>query len=347
MIIPSGPATAASFTDDTSADTRNTKKRHVSIHAKVRRETPLEWYYNLLSLCKQEKGELKSNKVLIAYRNMPPERRVKLWDTLKAVQVNITDALPYQEETNKQLKQALKREDAVDYIRHRASANDPAAKKMLELLNNSTAERILLDAPSRMLAFHSYYARNRGGYGLARAIHIDGFGPPPPDHRIPLSRFKSSHQSIVRTVTEWTSKSASVFSDAMDSISYAGVYESHPLLDPVFRALRKSHAFDRGNKKLVDLTDDERTEVARSMRYHEFWLKEYPFSPLQEDVDSRKSFYIQASDIAGGIAKQLYENGGIFTVTQNFEYVIFNGRRISQNEAYETTKKWQELGYYN
>ncbi|HAF22344.1 MAG TPA: hypothetical protein DCK93_05435 [Blastocatellia bacterium] len=73
----------------------------------------------------------------------------------------------------------------------------------------------------------------------------------------------------------------------------------------------------------------------------------HPFSPLQGDVDSRKSYYVQASDIAAGIAKHLYENGGIFTVTQNFEYVIFNGRRISQNEAYETTKKWQELGYYN
>lgn len=137
MIIPSGPVTAVSFTDDTSADTRKTKKRHVSIHAKVRRETPLEWYYNFLNLCKHEKGELKSDKVLIAYLNMPPERRVKLWDTLKAVQVNITDALPYQEETNKQLKQALKREDAVDYIRNRASGNDPAARRMLELLNNS------------------------------------------------------------------------------------------------------------------------------------------------------------------------------------------------------------------
>ena len=347
MIIPSGPATAVSFTDDTSADTRNTKKRHVSIHAKVRRETPLEWYYNLISLCKRRKGELKSDKVLIAYRNMPPESRVKLWDTLKAVQVNITDALPYQEETNKQLKQALNREDAVDFIRHRASAKDPHAMCLLEKLNNITAERILLDAPSRMLAFHAYYARNYGGYGLARAVSIEGFGPPLPDHRIPLSRFKSSNQSIVRTVTEWTSKSASVFSDAIDSISYAGVYQNHPMMDPVFRALRKSHAFDRGNKKLVDLTDDERKEVARSMRYHDFWLKQYPFAPSQGNIDSSKSFYIQASDIAAGIAKHLYENGGIFTVAQNFEYVIFNGRRVSQNEAYETTKKWQELGYYN
>lgn len=148
-----------------------------------------------------------------------------------------------------------------------------------------------------MLAFHAYYARSHGGYGFARAIHTAGFGPPPPDHRIPLSRFKSSANSIVRTVTEWTSKSASVFSDAIDSVSYGGSYDHHPMADPVFRALQKSHAFDRGNKKLVDLTDDERTEVARSMKYHAFWLKQYPFARLQGDVDSSRSFYVQASDI--------------------------------------------------
>jgi hypothetical protein len=56
---------------------------------------------------------------------------------------------------------------------------------------------------------------------------------------------------------------------------------------------------------------------------------------------------MQASDIAAGIAKYLYERGEILAVTLHFEYVMLNGERISQNDAYETMLKWRQLGYYN
>jgi hypothetical protein len=96
----SWPSESVSFTDDTSPDTRNTKERNVSIHAKVRRETPLDWYYDLIYLCRNIKGELKSKDAVKTYKNMRRYERAKLWDTLKEVQINITDPLPYQVRTN-------------------------------------------------------------------------------------------------------------------------------------------------------------------------------------------------------------------------------------------------------
>jgi hypothetical protein len=350
MILIAGPERAVSFTDDTSPDTRKTKQRSVSIHAKVRKGTPLDWYYDLIRPFQKEKGELKSAKVLDFYRSMSPLRRTKLWETLKDVQINITDSLPYQERVHQNVKEAFKREDAVDYIRQRAIANDPHAKWLLEQLNNHTAESILLDAPSRQLSTLAFYAREypMGGYGLGRYLRGTSLGfRRPPDHEIPLSRFQSANKgSIVRTVTKWTAMSASVFSDAMDEVFTAPFYHHHPLLDPVYRALRQSHAFDDGNKKLVDLTDDERSTVARHLHPYNFWMEEFPFSPLYE-VKSRQSFFIQATDIASGIASFLYEHGQIVAVAQHFVYVIFNGRRISHSDAYEIMRKWRERKYLN
>jgi hypothetical protein len=43
---------ATSFTDDTSPNLQSAKKRNVSIGAKVRRETPLDWFYDLINLCR-------------------------------------------------------------------------------------------------------------------------------------------------------------------------------------------------------------------------------------------------------------------------------------------------------
>lgn len=84
------------------------------------------------------------------------------------------------------------------------------------------------------------------------------------------------------------------------------------------------------------------------MQYHSYWQEEeYPFEPLYGDVDSGESFYIQASDIAAGIAKHLFETGGIIAVTKHFEYVMFNGKRTSLEDAHETILKWRNLGYFN
>jgi hypothetical protein len=346
------PKEAVSFTDDTSPDTRNGIQRYVSIQANVKRKFPLTWYYDLIKpFEKDRRAELKSRDILPVYRTLSAAQRAILWETLKNVQINITDALPYQEQTKQSANRAFKRDDAIDFIRQKAIANDPTAKILLEMLNNHTAESILLDAPSRHLSSLAFYARQFpfGGYGFGRYMRSTGLGfPEPPDHEIPLAKFQSRRPgSIVRTVTAWTAQSAVVFSEAIDSVSFNGFYHHHPLLDPVQRALRRSHAFDDGHKNLVCITNEERRSVAKKLSRFNHGQENYPFGRLYDNLDSRQSFYIQACDIAAGIARHLYENGSILAVALNFDYVMFNGKRISQSEAYETMEEWRQSGYIN
>lgn len=350
MFIQAGPAEAVSFTDDTSPNLQAVKKRNVSISAKVRRDTPLDWYYDLINLCRNIKGELKSTDVIHAYLTMKRYERARMWDTLKEVQINITDPLPYQGRLQETVKKSLKRDDAVDYIRQRAIAKDPHAMKMLEFMNNRTAESILFDAPSARLAFMVHYSQNQFAYRYGSNDSNSVLRTPRFDHTIELDGFRSKKKgSIVRAVTEWTAKSASAFSEAIDSVTFNEYMMHHPHMNPVYRALRKSHAFDEGNEKSIGLMESERQSIANRMKYrgYGYWDDYYPLQPLYGNVKSQESFYMQASDIAAGIARYLYEQGEALAVTIHFEYVMLNGKRTSQNDAYETMLKWRQLGYYN
>jgi len=346
--VPEYAANAVSFTDDVKADPRTlTQKRIVSIAAKVKRGVPLDWFYDLLNDCLNEKGELKSDRVVPAYLRLGQRRKAKLWDTLKEVQINITDSLPYQAGIHSIVKRSLNRDDAIDMIRQKALAKDPHAMRMQEFLNNQTAERILFDAPSRRLSWHIHYAQIYSPFGYGLRMFMGGARPP--EYKIDLGQFKSSTQkALVRSVTEWTTKSASAFSEAIDSTftEYFHPYQ-HPALNPVYQALRKSHAFDEGNEKSVGIMEVERDRIARMLSAYDYWQQMYPLARLHGNIESKKSFYIQASDIAVGIARHLYEQGEMLAVTLHFVYVMLNGKRISQDDAYETTQKWRQLGYYN
>jgi hypothetical protein len=347
MIISSYPHEAVSFTDDTSPDTRSSKKRNVSIHAQVRKEKKLDWFFDFLSLCQKERGELKSQKVRAIYRDLPAPRRVKLWETLQDVQINITDPLPYMARTEQMADEAFNRKDAIEFIRARAVANDPVAKNLLEKLNNHTAESILLDAPSNTLSIYIQASQGLGGYAFRR--HMGDIGFRPTRREVSLEPFKSQNPgSIIRNVTNWTCKSASVFADAIDSIFSDRLYPFQ--VDAVYRRLFESHAFDEGNEKALGWIEEQRDEVVREVEYFSDFARAMRRrgrrpSPLYGGIDSRRSFYIQACDIAGGIAAHLYEQGVILEVTKHFKSVMFNGRPITQAEAYEAMKKWRELRY--
>ena len=348
MIISGYPYDAVSFTDDTSPDTRSSKKRNVSIHAQVRKDKPLDWYFDFLSLCQKERGELKSAKIRTVYFDLSATRRAKLWETLQDVRIHITDPLPYMARTEQMAAEVFNRKDAIEFIRARAIANDPVAKDLLEKLNNHTAESILLDAPSHTLSIYLRVSHRMSGYGLRG--QIGHFGFPTPKREISLEPFQSKNSgSIIRNVTNWTSKSASVFAEAIDSVFSD---QFHPFqADAVFNRLSESHAFDEGNEKALGWIESQRDEVVREVEYYSDYARAYMRrynrrpSRLYGGIDSRRSFYVQASDIAGGIAAYLYEQGVILEVTKHFKSVIFNGRPITQTEAYEAMKKWRELRY--
>jgi hypothetical protein len=56
-------------------------------------------------------------------------------------------------------------------------------------------------------------------------------------------------------------------------------------------------------------------------------------------VESKESFYIQAADIAAGIASHIYASEGLIGVVERFEYVTYNGVRLSRSDAEQEVKK--------
>jgi hypothetical protein len=99
------------------------------------------------------------------------------------------------------------------------------------------------------------------------------------------------------------------------------------------------HAFDDGNQKQLDLLDEKRSAVFRELAAHDHIYGLARNRPGMVPVESRESFYVQAADIAAGIASHIYATQGLIGVVEKFEYVTYNGVRVSRSDAEEEMRK--------
>ena len=146
---------------------------------------------------------------------------------------------------------------------------------------------------------------------------------------------------------KWTSKSGSVFNYGIDNlIEDMSLGNSFYAQHRIFRSLNQSHAFDRGDNQAVQWIDISRREVISRAAHQVSHYYPNGLRPLYGDVDSTSSFYTQAADIAAGFARHLYQQQGIVSLTDKFEYVTFNGQRISRADAEQKTREWEREGYF-
>jgi hypothetical protein len=61
------------------------------------------------------------------------------------------------------------------------------------------------------------------------------------------------------------------------------------------------------------------------------------------EVESKESYYVQAADFAAGIASDVYATHRLIGIVGRFEYVSFNGIRVSRADAEEERRKWGQL----
>lgn len=350
MILKSGSHNAASFTDETSPDTRTTRRRNVSIHATVIPDKRHDWYYEFLRLFPNIHEELKSSQALKSYKDLPRDKRHLIWNTLKEVHIHVSDPLDIQAGFERAAEKATGRPDAMALLRQRAYEGDEVSKQLLGFVNDSTAKLVIRSGLSRTV---KRFVRHYEPYwSLRRFVKHDEFDWD--DSDIDLSSLKSSNPgSVVRNAVTYTSKSAAAFSDAMDAFLEPDTYHSaYVMRRKMNRALQASHAFDMGNERAIEWIEDERENVAREIMlrsdygydYYGDFGREIPLSPLQS-INSGESFFIQAADIAAGLARYLYEINGILGITIHFDYVTFNGRRVSRDDATEIMREWRHEGY--
>lgn len=251
-----GQGSAISFTDDTSPDTRRTRKRHVSIHATVIKEKRHDWYYEILELFPGFKDELKSTQVLESYKNLPRAKQQIIWNTLKDVHIHITDSLPLQARFEKVVQDVVRRPDGFELLKHRAYAGDEVAKRFLSMVDDGIAKSIISSGLSKHLK--SFIRDYEPPGSLRRYLPKDRVYHDDSDEE--LARLKRANRgSVVKNAVVYTSKSGAAFSDAMDVFVETTSYSSDFMMRRrLNQAIEASHAFDRGNDRAIDWLEDER-----------------------------------------------------------------------------------------
>lgn len=334
MILIAGSADALSFTDDTSLPKAGAK---VSIHAQVIREYPLDWYYALLQRAPSHAGELKSNVIIEVFFTLPDFERRRVLSTLKTVRIHVTDPRPYTYGVDELLSDIVPGGDVPGFIKRLDRAQRQVAQNERRKL---IARRMLRDAPPQQIRLKHLLWEYQAGLRIStwdRESLIDEklmpyFEDKPPKE-FDFAPFERSRKNVVNVLSAFLSKSESVFSEAMDGMDAfieSGTQSPMLVASQLSRILSESHAFDNGDTREVQWIDAERHDVLR--RIDRQGMFPVQLAPLPE-LDSSDSFFVQAADFAAGIAREIWSRNSLPHLVDTFDYVTYNGRRISESEA--------------
>lgn len=335
MILLPGDVDACSFNDDPSPDTRITSGAKVSVSAQVIRELPLNWYFDLLLTRGASSGELKSTIVWLNFCERPISEQNWIWKGLSKVRIHIVDPRHYQDSTDHILRSTMNRHDAPELFRQWAQERKPFVKPLLDALRRHTAEQIVEDsAAGRAHSLASYLSDNL-------------FGDSQRDSVLDISTFGNDTKPLIRHATQWAAKSAATFHEAVDAFyDLDGELEHYRYFpnDLIRRKMQARildrHAFDKGDAQQIERLEDARTKILGVLRQYE--AVNLAVAQRHIQIESSGSYLVQAADIAAGFASKLLEIEGPVRVATSFEYVTYNGRRLSQADAEaEEKRRWK------
>lgn len=342
MIISAEPYEAVSFTDGTSANFPPDQRRSVIIEGTMPRDGDLSWYYILLQRYSHVPGELKSEIILKDFHTQPLGIQQAVWAGMKYVLIHITDVLPHlkaavtsvERRTHKDWYNTLqKRKDkeAVKFFKHLDGlVNDYIAGC---LQRQSSASRFvnlvpLLESP---YSLRRYLPQSEMGW---RRIDVDFSGAVDPE----------KPRRTVLNIAKWSTRGDAIFATATRDIFENPSYGYFGMKEQAFRVISQSYAFDEGDHPSIGWMNLAREiSIEALFPYEGQWRNQ--FLKQLHEVKSKKSYFTQIGDIAAKFASTIYEHHGLIEVARKFEFVTFNGERISENVATEKVRKWRQLGY--
>jgi hypothetical protein len=334
MILTAGSPDAVSFTDDTSLPNAGAK---VSIHAQVIRELPLDWYYALLQRTPSHASELKSTVIVEVFLTLPEFERRRVLSTLKTVRIHVTDPRPYTHQIDELLADLVPGGDVPGFIKRLDRAQQQVAEDERRKL---IARKMLRDAPPQQIRLKHLLWEYQAGLRISIWHHeplvdeefMPYFEEKPPKE-FNFTPFERSRKNVVNVLSALLSKSESVFCEALDGMEELidrGTQSPMLVGFQLSRILSESHAFDKGDTQEVQWIDGERHDVLRRIDRHGM----FPVQPAPlPELDSRSSFLVQAADFAAGIAREIWSRNSLPHLVDTFDYVTYNGRRISESEA--------------
>jgi hypothetical protein len=347
VLIFTGNDDAISFTDEGSPDSRITGEK-VCVNGQVDRGLSLDWYYKTIQFFPDVQGELKSKEVAERLKNFPASTQTVIWAGMARVKIHIVDPRSHRHRINNMLRSVWKNDQAPRLLAEGERQGLPYAKYFSARLREMVADSILQDSTAVRVQ------------SLGRVL-LDpiGLGEPPESLRpffrgsrrlfqplISTDDFQKP-KSLIRDVTSWSAKSSAAFHAALDAaltldedaFAMTRFGDGDFFRRKMAAQLLPVHAFDDGNQKQLDLLDDKRNALFRELTAHDHVYGFMRKRPGIVAVESRESLYVQAADIAAGIASQIYGTHGLIGVLEKFEYVTYNGVRVSRSDAEEEMRK--------
>jgi hypothetical protein len=201
-------------------------------------------------------------------------------------------------------------------------------------MEDFVTESIILDSPAQRLEF-SIQANRYSGFGFG-SFDLPGFRRK--ELATDLEPFRKKKKSSIGVAASWVSRSASIFADAVD-FADRRTWGEYEMRQQVGEMLQRAHAFDEGDEAAIEWMEDQR-EYFTSFNNSVMYLGP---SPLYGRIDSRLSPRIQAADIAAGIAERIYDKHRIVGLVERFDYVTFNGERLTEENFSAKVQYWNQI----
>lgn len=326
-VIPPGNAAARSFNDDSSPDSRLTSDLKVSVNAQVLPGASLDWFYRILQLCSSVRGELKSADAWPRFQAVQGQNRDLIWAGLSRVRIHIVDPRPYKNRFDRILKGVLRVDNPSTFLREQVASKEPFAIWLSQQGQLFTADRILSDSVGARV------------HSVSRFVSDEPFLLDDDDTEVlRLSDFGLEIKPLVRKVSVWAAKSAAVFHEALDTFTEVdpetALYSNYLIRARMKARVLDTHTFDSGDQKQISLLERARTTILENLREVRYGMARTEAKPYVQ-LGSTDSFLIQAADIAAGIVSRMLETRTLVAVVSAFEYVTYNGRRLSLSDAEE------------
>lgn len=341
-VISAEPYDAVSFTDGTSANFPPSQRRSVIIEGTTPRDGDLNWYYILLQRYTHVPGELKSEIILKDFHTQPTNIQQAVWAGMRHVLIHITDVLPHFKAIVTSLEQRTHK-GWYDALQRRKDKAGAEFFKLLDgmvndyiagcLQRQSSASRFvdlapLLESPYSLRFYASEFDI---GMRRLRVDFTDAVDPNKP-------------RRTVLNIAKWSTRGDAIFATAMHDLFQNPSLGMFGLKHQAVRAISESYAFDEGDHPSIGWMNSAReTGIEALFPYESYWHRQR-LKKLHE-VKSKKSYYTQISDIAAKFASTIYERHGLIEVAKKFEFVTFNGERVTENVATEKVRKWKQEGY--
>ena len=213
--------------------------------------------------------------------------------------------------------------------------NTELTKSIIEAMEDTIAESMLFDSPAQRLE-RNLQAKRLGGYGYAFAFSEQQRSRK--ELSMDLKPFRKGKKRVYDTVSKLASKSSAVFADAVE-FSRQGFYGEYEARQQISRMLEVSHAFDAGDDKSIEWLEGQRNHFITDVVYQTIGH----LKPLYGNIDSRLSPRTQAADIAAKVAERTYDEYGLEGVLDKFDYITFNGEKITEQNVKVRLEFWDRI----